>query len=391
MFYVFFTKYISFSEKGILPKECTGTADILLFFVELFDSINGSYENSKKRSGKELLRQLTPSSNHEKVWNNAKKVLSSMKFLTNAGKECTPPSITNFLKTIKNIQYLKEKLFKEFNLKSIWLTHFNQDPLENFFGCIRSHGTQNTKPSCAAFEAAFASLLINNLNSSYSPGSNCEEDSCSVFKRFNTLILNNTDIIDEERTEVNYCHLDTDIIIDLDIKKDNCRVNAALNYVSGYVLRKASKIFKNCKICKADLYTPSEIYCLKMREYNKSKRWLTYPSNNLVECFSAVQDVAINIIRSGTNINNLKKHILTVLCIMINSNFVKCEKHKTKVIDFIFDLSSRFFICNWCRDSNKLLNGTRSDFDQEDDIQKSCAEYFKKRRKNKQFYFIAPK
>ncbi|PZC70841.1 hypothetical protein B5X24_HaOG214809 [Helicoverpa armigera] len=43
------------ADMGILPAECQETADLLLFFDELFDSVNGSYDNSKKRAGKPLL------------------------------------------------------------------------------------------------------------------------------------------------------------------------------------------------------------------------------------------------------------------------------------------------------------------------------------------------
>lgn len=366
----------------MLPQECTDTADLLLFFDNLFDSINGSYDNSKKRSGKELLRQLTPNSNHEQVWNDAKKVLASMKYVTIAGRECTPPSITNWLKTINNLQYLKDKLFNEFNLKSIWLRHFNQDPLENFFGCIRSHGAQNTKPSCAAFEGAFASLLINNLNSSHSPGSNCEEDMCQGFKNLGTLLLNdNSRTPENNSTEINYNHINDSIILDMNLKKNNPTIYASLSYVTGYVLHKTRKIFKNCPTCRSDLYTSEQTECIRMREFNKKARWLTYPSYPLIEFFSAVQDVTINIIRTASNISNIKEYIKTVLFVTIGTNFIKCQEHKAQITAYIFDLSSRFFICNWCRDANKVLKGTRLDFDEEDEIQKLCNEYFKKKKK----------
>lgn len=36
---------IFFTDKGILPPESKDTADLLLFFDELFDSVIGSYEN----------------------------------------------------------------------------------------------------------------------------------------------------------------------------------------------------------------------------------------------------------------------------------------------------------------------------------------------------------
>lgn len=117
---------------GILPAECQETADLLLFFDELFDSVNGSYDNSKKRAGKPLLGPVTPYSTHKAVWANSKKILKSMKFCGNR-KSGTVPSIVNWLQTIENIEYLVDVLAKQYNLTSLWMRHFNQDPLENFF------------------------------------------------------------------------------------------------------------------------------------------------------------------------------------------------------------------------------------------------------------------
>ncbi|VVC94282.1 unnamed protein product [Leptidea sinapis] len=62
----------STSEKGLLPANCQETADIIIFFDELFDSMNGSYINSSKRSGKPLLKTLKPNSLHNQIWTKAK-------------------------------------------------------------------------------------------------------------------------------------------------------------------------------------------------------------------------------------------------------------------------------------------------------------------------------
>lgn len=160
--------------------------------------MNGSYVNSKNRQGKELLRNVTPNSKHENIWNNAKAVLKSMKFVSSKGSG-TVPSISNWIHTIDNMKLLKEKLFSEYNIKSIWCRHFNQDPLENFFGSIRSHGIRNVSPTCAAFESAFASLLVNNMSSNYSLGSNCEEDSCFNLHSFKEFFFSETVINETKR------------------------------------------------------------------------------------------------------------------------------------------------------------------------------------------------
>nr|CAI5836819.1 unnamed protein product [Callosobruchus analis] len=53
---------------------------------------------------------------------------------------------------------------------------FNQDPVENLFSCIRGYGGCNINPTCTAFVSSLKSLIINNLVSQHSLGSNCEED-----------------------------------------------------------------------------------------------------------------------------------------------------------------------------------------------------------------------
>ncbi|CAH0731378.1 unnamed protein product, partial [Brenthis ino] len=200
------------ADKGLLPKECQDTADIIIFFDELFESMNGSFLNSSKRSGKQLLQPLTPSSLHNQIWRKAKQILKTMKFISKEGKVCVVASISNWLLTIENMECLRNKLFYEYNLKSIWCRHFNQDPLENFFGSGRSHGYRNNSPTCAGFEAAFASLLVNNLSTSYSPGSNCEEDSCHIFKSISKLFFSKSTKSDEP-IEVNFRHIyDNDFI-----------------------------------------------------------------------------------------------------------------------------------------------------------------------------------
>ncbi|CAH2088332.1 unnamed protein product [Euphydryas editha] len=55
------------AEKGILPEEAKATAEVLFFFDDLFDSVNGSYENPLKRLGILLLHSVTPYSTHFKV------------------------------------------------------------------------------------------------------------------------------------------------------------------------------------------------------------------------------------------------------------------------------------------------------------------------------------
>ncbi|CAG4948422.1 unnamed protein product [Colias eurytheme] len=287
------------AENGLLPEETKNTADFIIFMDDLFDSLNGSQKNSTNRSGKDLLRNVTPKSRHSDIWLEAKRVLKSMKFVTMKGSSGTVPSINNWVKTIENMELLRDKLFYDYKIKSFWCRHLNQDPLENFFGSIRSHGFRNNSPSCAAFEAAFASLLVTNMSSNYSRGSNCEEDFCTMFESFDELFFK-THSRTSPVSEVDYSDvINEDIICCFETKKKNPRIIAQLEYVTGYLLRKSKHIFKNCETCNGCLYTkdPGTNKYLKHREYYKNKHLLHYPSEELTRYFSDIQDTLHHILR----------------------------------------------------------------------------------------------
>ncbi|KAI5641715.1 transposase protein domain-containing protein [Phthorimaea operculella] len=92
-------------DKGILPSECKETADVLLFFDNLFDSVNGSFE--KNKHAKPLLGPATPTSCHKKVWEESKTMLREMKFL-NPKKNTIEhvPTLKNWVWTLEGIELL---------------------------------------------------------------------------------------------------------------------------------------------------------------------------------------------------------------------------------------------------------------------------------------------
>lgn len=123
---------------------------------------------------------------------------------------------------------------------SVWLRHLNQDPLEIFFGAIRSYGCRNNNATCDQFENSFATLLVNNLNSGHIRGKNCEGDFCDAL---HTLLI--TENSEAESTET----LDFSEFIDKETRTRHSiqelekypTIMAPLEYVNGY-LKKNSKV-----------------------------------------------------------------------------------------------------------------------------------------------------
>lgn len=222
-------KPFSFSGVGVLPPECAETASFLRFMDDIFDSVNGSYKENSK--AKPLLGPVTPSSEHHKKWKEGIKIFKSMRFVNPAGKvDATVPTINNWVWTLEGIEILLSKLEKDYNVTSVWMRHLNQDPLENFFGAVRSHGCRNNNPTCDQFENSFATLLVNNLNSDHIRGKNCEGDFCEALHIL--LITKNSEAMSPENLDfsefLNLSFLDIE-----ELEKDPTII-APLEYVNGY-------------------------------------------------------------------------------------------------------------------------------------------------------------
>ncbi len=186
--------------------EVIDTAELCLIFDKLFDSVNSSLCSIK--NGKKYRVALSRNLPHLKLWDEMEMIIQSIHFVNHKNKQTTPPSLKNWLITLRSLKNIWTDLNENHNFNILFLRNFNQDPLEKFFGSIRSHGVRNIMPTCTSFETSFKTLLITNLTSSYSIGSNCENNDSggclsslkSLIEHPNSLIINNNS--DQENLEL---------------------------------------------------------------------------------------------------------------------------------------------------------------------------------------------
>ncbi|XP_063893678.1 uncharacterized protein LOC135117720 [Helicoverpa armigera] len=351
------------ADKNILPTECKDTADLLLFMDNIFDSVNGSQQ--KNKNAKPLLGPATPNSAHHKIWLEGVQIFKSMKFVASDGKKQSIPSVTNWVWTLNGVQTLLKKLQNDFNVSSVWLRHLNQDPLENFFGAVRSQGCRNTNPTCDQFESAFATLLINNISSVHTRG-NCEKDFCDAL---HSLIINENAKTTSTCSSFDFAKIFDFNFTPLEVKESDPRIIAPLQYMSGYFLKKIkTKVFKACTDCCNDFASKNEIEYIKYREY-AGRRWLCTPSKNLIEVISNIQDLINEIIKENIEKSNVKIIMNTAIRIFVNFDFIKCKIHKEKVTDYLINIVIRCMIFNYCKNINKILAGRKDVDDCEDKLQ----------------------
>lgn len=354
------------ADKGIIPQEAKNTADIMLIFDKLFDSVNGSF-GKRKKNGKPLLGPATPTSIHHKTWMESKELLKNMKFINKStlNNEYVP-TLNNWVWTLEGIELLLKNVANKYGVTSVWLRHLNQDPIENFFGSIRSHGCRNVNPTPEKFEAAFTTLLVNSLSSAHAPGANCEIDSCYA--------LHEVLITGGSKEHIN-CELDNipDITFTPLEEKSDPRKIGGLQYVSGYFMKRAKKIvFKGCDQCNKDLMSSNEPEYLSYREY-ANKKWLCSPSDSLLNCVSNLQDINYILLQKHLRIKHIKELIKTIVLLHLDFSFIQCAIHKENIIDFLLKISCRFFIYNYCKDINKILTNKR-DCDDNMDVHKVKAK-----------------
>lgn len=142
-------------------------------------------------------------------------------------------------------------------MKCLKTRNINQDPLENFFGMIRSHNRRNINPTCSNFESSFKTLLINNLTGKHSIGNNCEEDTNKkILFSLQYFVENSIDTLNSSSTNIT----EEETVIDDMLLKSNKQININLDF------KHINKLlymlpFNNCYICQ-DIILSEEINSL---------------------------------------------------------------------------------------------------------------------------------
>lgn len=196
-------------------------------------------------TGKELRGIVNQNSAHMEFWNTALNVLRTIKFEDANSRTSIPPSVSNWMKTIQGFKALWN-ILQANAFKYLYARNINQDTLENFFSCVRSHGLRNINPSPYSFQSTFKILLV--FMVSQSPGGNCEEDESEG--ALDTL----RNFIISEDTPDSVENIALPIITPYSRAPDILEENID-HYIAGAVARYILRKVKGCQLCKSRLLT----------------------------------------------------------------------------------------------------------------------------------------
>lgn len=297
-----------------MPQNAKNTAYVLRFFNKIFDTLNG----------REL---MTATSQHIAILKDAKGVLNKMRFVDKVDhRKSEPlPSLNNLIVTIDSVLRLWNVLeglgFKSLNTKLL-----NQDPMENYFGRVRSQGVKNHRPTPLQFKFIAKSLLMDNLTSDHSPGSNCAADD----ERF---IFSWADYKEEI----------TPVTPDLSIPSNVNEPNFSDNSGPLPSIRAAAKALarfirnKNCDQCKA--------------MFDKD------PGTLVETLVNDTRPVLKKVIAKIFTLNNIKKRALIFLKREINFDIFSCKEHRNCLVDLFLNCIIQEYINSVITYINRILVG----------------------------------
>lgn len=365
------------SKDGIkLDPSAVGTAKLLKFFDNLFDSLNGTLHYPK--AGKVLRVAVSENSPHLEYWKKAKRDLRHMYFLKNNSK-LTPPSLKNWLVTINGI----EEIYKDLPREIYFLPgrSLNQDPLENFFGQLRQKGVRNTNPTPTIFQAYFKSLIISNLDTVHSITANCEEDCTKTLSSIR-------DFISSTINENNDVELNIDAVENTNIPAVRCNYITKLStaYVSGFIYKKLHHIINECDNCKKSIIADEvsedwhDFIVAKEYDVDKIPQKLKYCKPHFIYSLYKMYNVTLymvpRIINEPQCVTILLKYFQRNINFNLNCNCANSELFIKKCINLFVNLCCH----NWAKGVNNIINGKAERVHLNNPIYAEALNYRKHRR-----------
>lgn len=351
LFFVNFIVYLNCFYFFIgIDREAADTGQLCLFVDNLFDSANGNV--IKPTPGKDLRSAVTLTSPHWVFWSKALDVLRSMKYETTK----KIPSIANWITTIQGLQLICKRLLKA-GFKYILLRNFNQDPIENFFGSIRSHGLRNINPTPANFISSFKSLVINNFTSTHSVGANCEaDDSDGILDNLKDFLFNEIPLNEENEDEENCSAQHGALTTFPTLEQTGSLINSgSRSYVSGWIIKKIKKITKNCTVCISKLSTPKilkEHFIIQARQYIDCN--LLYPDQDTIDLYSFIIQLFNSNFHKFVFKNNGFNEFLSLISKCAPIDNFKCSNHDLS--NMFLKTACKLLTYSYINNINRILN-----------------------------------
>ncbi|KAF5283895.1 hypothetical protein FQA39_LY04715 [Lamprigera yunnana] len=237
---------------------------------------------------------------------------------------------------------------KKLGFKFISLRNLNQDPLEIFFGYIRSHGVRNINPMCDFFVNSFKTLIVSNFTSRHSTNDNCvEDDSLGALNGLKHFLYNKMGFEDIPLTPIP-AHPDLKFSM---ITKNHQTFNSH-PYLVGYMARRVFIKIVRCENCRHDLFKNSDDNIFEMLEARATR-----PNSNFVNIFRKCNDVLHYFLPKICCGGSIRASMIKYLQMFVSNNFT-CQEHD--MFSIFINMFVPFYIHMWVKNINKVLKAIDS-------------------------------
>ncbi|KAL1498035.1 hypothetical protein ABEB36_008897 [Hypothenemus hampei] len=198
-----------------------------------------------------------------------------------------PPSQKGWLTTLRAIKGVWDYLYAN-GFASLRTRALNQDPLENFFGAIRSGCGGADNPTIVQFVGSMKTQIINGLSTN-KLGGNCEEDESSLLTNLQAFLNEGAHNV-TNCDNVNNSTMATKVLISAaeaiatDVTNGNRNI-LSVAYVGGFIMKHLLSAIQNCNDCKQIICgneeDPHNLF-ISFKEFSTATSHLNYPSGLLV-------------------------------------------------------------------------------------------------------------
>lgn len=183
---------------------CAGTIKYTRKFNDLFDILNTGFKDKLEHNGNNLFKVPLCPATAEHIFPFLNQSIDYIKSLKLNGSNILKSGVkTGFMGFIMDIIAVKS-IYLEYvetgKLAELATFHQSQDPLESFFGRVRSKCGFNTSPTVEQFKGAYRKILINNEIEA-SIHANCKDNLNIYFVSSTQNAIRNHNFIDDQNCE----------------------------------------------------------------------------------------------------------------------------------------------------------------------------------------------
>ncbi|KAK3929687.1 DNA transposase [Frankliniella fusca] len=334
-------------------KELAGseaTAEMLLTLDRLFDATNGPGRKDKIKSTR---KDVTPDTFHHAFWRQMIYDLKKITFIRKSTNErYKPPCLNGYIDTLLGLQRIWSEIQK-YCVTTLKLRHFNQDPLENYFGQIRQTCGDGSDPILRHFIAGMKICLVQQITNGRD--TNCQSDPSAYLADLKSLIqYSSPETHIEKEPSLTRGARPEDATTPIAI---NILIRQAPSLTCATICSKLLQATNRCATCIWDLSTEDNSSDFTLQLSNESTASLNKPSHHLRQFYIKFQELVVEQWQEVAWKDNVSLRVSSIM--EDDLNWISCAQHAKHIKEKLTHLVATRAITLKCSSFNSNLKAKK--------------------------------